>query len=303
MGKINFNVLMVEDNNGDAKLVSEMLKGYIPVSFKMSRTNCLEKTLKILKEEKFDIILLDLDLPDSHGLVTLGKIISMNYRIPIIVLTGFDDDDTGIKAMQMQAEDYLIKGYIDTNLLVRSIRYSIERKSVKEKLELSKQQYKSLAENVPSILIRYDKNLHIKYLSPKAETITGIPSNKFIGKANKEMGISEYLCVLWDNAIKDVFKIEHRKSLEFDFPSKNGLKTFYMTLSPEFSLKGIIDYVLCVLTDITERKHAEEILKRDVEIFERLVNERSQELAETLIELEKTKRLSEIGTLAATIAH
>ena len=136
-----------------------------------------------------------------------------------------------------------------------------ERKQIEEALRDSKERYRSLTINVPSVLMRYDKDLRVLFLSPKAEEITGAPIHQFIGKTNREAGMPEHLCILWENAIQEVFRTGQSKDLEFDFPSQKGTKTFYLKLAPEFGADGEVKYVLGISTDIAERKQMEKALK------------------------------------------
>lgn len=297
-------ILAIEDNPADFRLLIELLREYALIQFEVVHAKVLQEALDISSAEKFDVILLDLSLPDSQGLSAIDRLCKVAFDIPIVVLTGLDDPKTGIEALHKNAQDYLIKGQLNVELLIRSIRYAIERKRVEKSLRLSEMKYKSLAENVPSILIRYDKNLRIVYLSPMAQKVTGRPNSEFIGKTNKEAGFPEKLSRLWQDSIRAVFHTGQNKNLEFDFPIGERLKTFYLKFAPEFGPNSKeIDTVLGIATDITERKHAEKVLKRDKETFERLVEKKTEELAQAQIELEKAKRLSDIGTLAATVAH
>ena len=128
-------------------------------------------------------------------------------------------------------------------------------------LQESEARYKSLAENVPSILMRYDQDLRVVYLSPQAEKITGIPVGQFMGKTNREVGMPEELCDLWEAAIDRVFRTGVPQDLEFEvhLPDGSGPRTFYLKLAPEFSPDGsTVRYVLGISTDITERKKADE---------------------------------------------
>ena len=129
------NILIIEDNPGDIKLISDMLTGHLNQTFILSHVSLLKDALKILGEKKFDVILLDLNLPDSRGLEGLEKIVQQKPRYPIIVLTGLDDENIGMEAIKKSAADYLVKGQISDNLLIRSIRYAIERKHVEEILK------------------------------------------------------------------------------------------------------------------------------------------------------------------------
>ena len=122
----------------------------------------------------------------------------------------------------------------------------------------SEARYRSLAENMPSVLMRYDRQMRVVYLSPQAEDITGIPTRQFLGKTNRQVGMPEDLCSLWEKAIDEVFRTERNQDLEFSFASPQGPKTFYLKLAPEFDAHGAVTYVLGISTDITERKQIEE---------------------------------------------
>jgi len=156
------------------------------------------------------------------------------------------------------------EGYI--NIYGRDIT---ERKQLENALRRSAERYKSLAANVPSILMRYDKNLRVVYLSPRSAEITGMPVKDFIGKTNREVGMPKHLCDIWENAIREVFLTKQNKDLEFDFPSKGQTRTFYLKLAPEFGTNREVEHVLGISTDITELKKIEEALKKSNEELER----------------------------------
>jgi len=118
----------------------------------------------------------------------------------------------------------------------------------------SEARYKSLAENVQSIFVRYDKSFRIVYLSKKAEEVTGIPVSEFIGKTNREVGTPEELCDLWEEGINFVFETGKPKNIEFEFPHVDGVRTFDLRLSPEYDAQSKVAYVLGLATDITEHK-------------------------------------------------
>jgi signal transduction histidine kinase len=127
-------ILLVEDNPGDARLIREMLKGSAAVRFELTHKERLGEALTCLTELPFDVLLLDLDLPDSQGLETVLQTISAVPKMPIIVLTGLDDDTLGMQAVEKGAQDYLVKGQINGHLLVRAILYASERHRLGEKL-------------------------------------------------------------------------------------------------------------------------------------------------------------------------
>jgi diguanylate cyclase (GGDEF)-like protein len=124
----HLKVLLIEDNAGDARLIQEMLKDIATASFESEWVSSLSAGLERLSEIHFDALLLDLGLPDSKGIETLEQLLSQSPEVPVIVLTGLADEMLGIEAVQKGAQDYLVKGPVNSDLLVRAIRYAIERK-------------------------------------------------------------------------------------------------------------------------------------------------------------------------------
>lgn len=122
------NILLIEDNPGDARLIRELLKETQPVhmtSFSFTHVTRLETGIPLLAAA--DVVLLDLSLPDSHGLQTFITLQAQPATVPIIVLTGFNDESVAVEAMQLGAQDYLVKGNVDSGALARAVRYAIER--------------------------------------------------------------------------------------------------------------------------------------------------------------------------------
>ncbi len=148
------NILLIEDNPRDVRLIQEMLSngktdysGNKP-AFHLVCKNRLLTGLRYYDEEKIDLILLDLSLPDSHGFDTFHKVYKHAPHVPIIVLSGLDDEHQAILAVREGAQDYLVKGYVDDNLLNRSIRYAIERKKAEEKIRTSLQEKELLLKEI-----------------------------------------------------------------------------------------------------------------------------------------------------------
>ncbi len=128
-------VLLIEDNPGDIRLIREMLAdGEDPV-FRLDCVGRLSQGLEYLATRGAGLILLDLSLPDSFGLETFLRVYAHSPKVPIIVLTGNDDQSVALSAVKTGAQDYLVKGKIDRELLLRSMQYSIERKRYQEQLE------------------------------------------------------------------------------------------------------------------------------------------------------------------------
>ncbi|HLC41174.1 MAG TPA: ATP-binding protein [Methylomirabilota bacterium] len=133
-------VLLVEDNPGDARLVHEMLSEETSVRCEVSRIERLAEALRRLEHEEFHVVLLDLSLPDSHGVSGVAVVQAKAPHVPIVVLTGLDDEAIGVEAVQAGAQDYLVKGQADGHALMRAIRYAVERKRILQELKAAQEQ-------------------------------------------------------------------------------------------------------------------------------------------------------------------
>jgi PAS domain S-box-containing protein len=136
--KNSIKVLLIEDNPADARLIKEMLSGSDDTDFILEVFNRLSKGIEYLKGHRPDVVLLDLMLPDSAGIATFEKLSAHAPYLPVIVLTGIDDEQIAIESLRSGLQDYLVKNKIDGELLTRSIRYSIERKQLEEALRKAK---------------------------------------------------------------------------------------------------------------------------------------------------------------------
>jgi diguanylate cyclase (GGDEF)-like protein len=123
-------ILLVEDNLGDARLLREMFDGQGAHFGELTHVDCMNAAEKHLAEHTVDIILLDLGLPDAQGLGAIRRTRAVAPDVPLVVLTGLDDESMAVQALQHGAQDYLIKGQIETRALLRALRYAIERKAM-----------------------------------------------------------------------------------------------------------------------------------------------------------------------------
>lgn len=132
-------VLLIEDDPDDAFLLDEMLGEITTIDFDLTHVERLEPALQHLREEDYDVILVDLSLPDSKGIETVDRVNRNAKDKPVVVLTGLEDEAMAIMAVQHGAQDYLNKGRITGELLVRALRYAIERSRLEKELEKSRQ--------------------------------------------------------------------------------------------------------------------------------------------------------------------
>jgi len=128
-------LLLVEDNPGDVLLLQSMLEESYPGQYAIDVAGTLGDAKSLLGTQAFDAVLLDLSLPDSRGLETLGLFNATASGVPILVLTGLDDEDAALEAVRRGAQDYLLKGRTDARTIARAIRYAVERKRAEEQLK------------------------------------------------------------------------------------------------------------------------------------------------------------------------
>ncbi len=139
------HLLLVEDNPGDARLFIEALRDVQADDFEVTHVECFGDARKQLEERSFDVILLDLGLPDAEGLGMVGVLTEQAPQVPVVVLTGRNDERLAVDAVRSGAEDYLIKGQMEGPVLVRSIRYAIERHRLVDALKDQNRQLEHFA--------------------------------------------------------------------------------------------------------------------------------------------------------------
>ncbi|MGE5499767.1 MAG: response regulator [Syntrophothermus sp.] len=122
-------VLMIEDSMGDGQYIRAIIKEEEWVDIQLDQAFRLSSGIEKLKNGRYDVILLDLTLPDSCGINTLTTLLSEIKDTPVVIMTGLDDEEIGMKAVQIGAQDFLIKLQIDGRTLVRSILYAMARKN------------------------------------------------------------------------------------------------------------------------------------------------------------------------------
>jgi signal transduction histidine kinase/DNA-binding NarL/FixJ family response regulator len=146
----SFRILLVEDNPGDVLIINELLKAS-GIDFSLAHLSTLKETLLLCVEREFDVILLDLGLPDSIGVETLKKIQVCKMKSPVVVMTGLDDEDVALESLREGAQDYLVKSRLTSDNILRGIKYAIERKKIQDLLEKSARQFSLLSSTTEAI--------------------------------------------------------------------------------------------------------------------------------------------------------
>lgn len=173
MSGTEIKVLLIEDNPGDAHLVRRYLGVDEAAGIELQHENRVALGLDQLARSRFDLVLLDLNLPDSRGLDTFETIHSHHPDVPKIVMTGQDDREQAVEAVRKGAQDYLVKGKVDTELLVRAIRYAIERSRSEYQLTETRQRYELAVRGANDGIWDWDLEGEEIFLSARWKEILG----------------------------------------------------------------------------------------------------------------------------------
>lgn len=275
-------ILLVEDERALALLVQNRLtEGGAGKSFQVVSVERLSEAIKRLKEEKFDLILLDLLLPDSQKLETVRRMRDQAPEVPIIALTALDDEKLAIDALREGVQDYLVKGQVELKLLPRFIRYAMERKKAEEELKRDKQFINGLVDALEDIFYVIDAQGNFIRWNKVFEKVSGY-SHIEVSRMKLTDFFTKESAVNIANAIQEAFRKGHVTVGE-EFLTKDGRRI------PMFFSGSVIEDlshqpILCGIgKDITELKKAEKELKRkihDLETFQKAAVGRELKMVE-----------------------
>jgi len=175
-------LLLVEDDAGDARLFREMLNESGALLTKLTHVASMSEAETHLAENPVDVVLLDLGLPDAQGLGAVRRARAVAPHVPLVVLTGLDDQLLASRALQEGAQDYLIKGQIETRGLLRALRYAVERKFMEEALFLEKERAQVTLNCIGDAVVSADISGTITFLNLAAENLTGWSCQDATGK-------------------------------------------------------------------------------------------------------------------------
>jgi diguanylate cyclase (GGDEF)-like protein/PAS domain S-box-containing protein len=180
-------LLIVEDNPGDARLLCEMFNEEDSHNSKLTLAECMSEAERHLSERTFDLIVLDLGLTDAQGLGAVRRAHAAAPHVPLVVLTGLDDESLAAEALQEGAQDYLIKGQIERRGLLRSLRYAVERKIMEEALFVEKERAQVTLNSIGDAVACTDTAGNITFLNLVAEKMTGTSREEAAGRPADEV--------------------------------------------------------------------------------------------------------------------
>ncbi|MHC5724326.1 MAG: PAS domain-containing hybrid sensor histidine kinase/response regulator [Nostoc sp.] len=266
-GENIIKVLLVEDNPGDVFLLQELLKEVTTVVVDLIPVERLNEALNYLANEIFDVILLDLLLPDSQGLETFVIAHHQAKATPIIVLTGIDDETLAISAMQQGAQDYLVKGQLTGDLLVRSIRYAIERQRADDALRHSEERFRVALKNSPIFVYNQDRELRYTWVYNPPD---GLTVEEILGKQDLDLIPVEDAQRLI--AIKHgVLNTGRGTREEVSITIRDTTRYYDLTVEPLRNESQEVVGVTCASIDISEREAA----LRDRKLAEEKIREQA----------------------------
>lgn len=283
------NILIVDDDTQDRRLVKVILaKSSMPGRFKVDEAGTLTEATELIGNGTYDIILLDLNLPDSRGIDTVKNTKNVNSEVSIVVLTGLDDEDMGLQAIRSGADDYLVKGRSLEHLLVRTIRYSLERKRVRQRLTETENRFRSVVQTAGSAIFVLSSDFEILEWNEQAERIYGWSRQEVLNKNYLELFIPDEIR---DSVAADITKVlsgEMTRNFENLIRIRDSSQRILLwNASPLFDAVQQPVGVIAVGQDITDRKRMEDELRRHRQELEQMVNERTANLEHVNEQLRK----------------
>lgn len=261
-------VLLAEDSPSDARLVQEMFRECGSERFELIHTTHLAMALTLLEREKFTVMLLDLSLPDSTDLDGLEQAQAKAPGLPIVVLTGQDNEALASRALALGAQDYLVKGKVTPDSLTRTLRYAIERKNAAQMLRESERRYRDLFEESLGLICTHDKAGFLLSINPAGAKILGYPPDSLIGR-----NLREFLAPRFHQEFDSYLKRIQANN------SDSGLLAILDRAQQVriLAYKNVLHrdplgtpYVIGYAQDITAQHHAETALKKSEDVFRTL---------------------------------
>ena len=268
-------ILLIEDNPIDAQLLSTLLQKYSQPKFNVQWVSLVQEGIQQLKTAKFDAILLDLELPDSYGSDTFQMVHAVAKSVPIIILSGVNNSELAVELVGQGAQDYLVKGTIDQEMIVRSIRYALERQQEQIALQESEAKFRTLAEMVQVATFIY-QNEQIVYANPFSAQLTDLSVDDLL---QKDVGM-----IFGEDFAQFVADTTTVARQELRFVDRHGRVRWVLATCNWIDFRGMPAQLLTVF-DITERIQAEQQILQAKELAEQTSRTKTAFLANISHEL------------------
>lgn len=288
--KMPYHILLVEDDKVDAELLEEQLVTTENFSYKLDKVENLKSAAEKINDPQnlYDVVLLDLGLKTTTGIETYQNFKAFCHKIPVIIMTGLDDEVIALEAISQGAQDYLVKGKVSAELIVRSISYSVKRFMIEGKLAEKEEQYRNIFESVLDAIIIHDIDGNIFEVNQAAENLYGYSKSEFSQLKIEDVAINDHkemihcaLCKLQRGNISKVAT---------DDLTREGRLIHTLKLSKTLTWQGK-DQIYTLVHDLTEIKKKEKELHDYQNLLEDKVKERTQELEHKYNELERIYKL------------
>jgi diguanylate cyclase (GGDEF)-like protein/PAS domain S-box-containing protein len=253
-------LLLVEDNPGDARLLREMFQEAGSHNTELTHVRCMSDAEKHLAEREVDIILLDLGLPDAQGLGAIRRAHAAAPHVPLVVLAGLDDESLATQALQEGAQDYLIKGQLDTRGLLRALRYAIERKLMEEALLVEKKRVELQAaalEATANGVVITNQTGTIVWVNFAFEHLTGYTAAGIVGQSTRVLKSGQHSRAIYEEMWLTILGGRIWRGELINRRKDGSLYYEEMTITPVQDRKGEITHYIAIKQDISERRRVE----------------------------------------------
>jgi PAS domain S-box-containing protein len=288
---MKINILLIENTRSDIRLIRELLSESREISFNLEPVSELSEGLTKLTQNNYDVVLLDINLPDRAGPDTFIELKKRFPQTPVIILTGKMDEGLGDLAVMQGAQDFLVKGKVDSDSMVRSIRYAIGRHRLEEKLRTSEGRYRRLFETAQDGILLLDTETQlVTDLNPRIVKMLGYTYDEILGKYLWEIEPFRNIPLIKIVISNEVFNKEYARFVDLPLTNKNGDSINVEFTSNRYRVNGKI-VIQCNLRDITEKRQLEKLEQKRIQ-QSNLIGETSKRLNQMESEIEISAFLS-----------
>lgn len=270
--KKSLRLLLVEDSVTDAALFQEFILSNIDWKIDLNVAASISEAIELIKNNQIDAVLLDLTLPDSTGVETVLKIKQAKSELPIVVLTGIDDEHVGIESLRIGAQDYLVKGQVDSRFIMRALDYAIERKKTEEAIRHSEGRLRLSLRAAKSGAWEWNLEKKKGWLSPEAYELLGLEQEFCLTQDSWLQIVDQHDRLKIKHLFEESIATKSNPQVEFriNHPQK-GTQWLMASANIIYDHSGNAVLIIGIVMDINERKLNERERENTIE-FLRIIN-------------------------------